>query len=339
MSSLRFHCSTFLAICAMACCLLTTAVTAQNFPDEQKDDKISTMGAFIIWVEPDYHDLVRGEPGWNHPRPNHWTSPAMIDHLTVIGRSKVHQDNDGTDSGGATVGVAGTVVKDSDFALVPAIGFTEGPDLTNEVHTEIYKLKLVDPSCRFTLRVGTDAGVAQASFGEVEDNNPGPADDFPAESFFNVFFEMDTPFGTLHNQPSDPLLIVNNAVDDLPPHVVYIHGETAAVPIYFKDGLDAGKRFGMLRLAGHGAHFSCERGEQKAPPTCPESYVPEQCNDDEKLLGAVTEAVFSGRMMDCADCSEVATGPISPPPEIPFWMIVLILILLVVILIVVIRKP
>lgn len=316
---------------------------AQTFPGVcPDDDVISSLGSFIIWVEQDYRPMVSALPGWNVPAPNHWTSPTMQDSSTTIGHSCVHDDDDASDSGGTAVGTAGTMVRDSDFAFVPTAGFTEGPAGTREVHTEIWKLRLEEPGCGFALRVGTGSGVSPASFGEVEDNNPG-ADDFPAESFFNVFFELDVPlFGgtTLYNQASDPLVVVNDALDQLPPRVIYIHGETPAVPIYFKNGPDIGKRFGFLRLAGHGSNFACE-----VQPTgnCPEVDLSRECPDSAELMAALDKAVEAGLLMDCPDCKDEPTTEPVPPEEKPdpcrIWIIlVIILVVIVIILIIIIIR-
>lgn len=199
----------------------------------------------------------------------------MLDTATTIGRSCVHLDGDSTDTGGATVGVAGTNVSDSSFALVPTGDFTEGPGGTREVHTELRSMNLVADACPalctgtgngvpITVRAGVGTGVALATVGEVE-TLPGGGD-FPAESFFDVFVEIDTPFfggTTLANSASNPLLVVDPALDALPPKVVYIHGETNAVPVSFVDGPSAGQVFGYLRLAGHGAGFVANCGDNE----------------------------------------------------------------------------
>ena len=53
-----------------------------------------------------------------------------------------------------------------------------------------------------------------------------------------------------------PLIITNLSLTGFPPTVVYIHGETAAVPLKFKASnppyWSAGDIFGYVVLAGHG---------------------------------------------------------------------------------------
>ncbi len=245
MSKLRIS-ATFLAGVMMALCLLPGSAGAQLFPAAPGDDTTASLGQAIIWVSPPFRNLVSALPGWNSP---HWTTPVMFDGNTIIGRSAVHLDADPNDLGGTPVGTAGTIVADANFAIVPVNNFTEGPPGTRELHTEIYSLIMTDFSLGLTVRGGTGAGVALPSFGEVEAKG---TNDFPAESFFNIFIEMDTPFyggTTLFNLT--PMLVVNPDLMALPPTVVYIHEETTAVAVFFRDGPSAGSLFGYLRLAGH----------------------------------------------------------------------------------------
>ena len=222
------------------------------------DHKMLSIGKFQILVNPVFRDLMAGYPGYDSI--SKLTSPRLIDRNTVVGESAYHLDGDATDSGGATVGTAGTMISDSDFSLVPP-GF-EGPAGSREVHTEIRELDLALGPIH--VRAGLDAPDQPISPGEVESQSAtgNPAQDFPADSFFNVFVEIDLPAvfdfdgATLFN--SDPLLIVGNNINSLPPKVVYIHGNTEAVPVFFKStktDWQAGDLFGWLVLAGHGAGF------------------------------------------------------------------------------------
>jgi hypothetical protein len=96
------------------------------------------------------------------------------------------------------------------------------------------------------------------------------AGDFPAQSFFDVFVEVnlprvpytmsDTDFpatgAVLYNDASNPLLIENLSITNLPPEATYVHGQSTAVPIRFRDNHPpywvAGDVLGYLTLAGHG---------------------------------------------------------------------------------------
>lgn len=223
------------------------------------DDTIPSMGKFRILVAPEFRSLMTGYPGWDGT--SRLDSPTLFDPATVIGRSAPHVDGDATDTGGAVVGTAGTVISDGSFSLVPS--GIEGPAGSREIHTEIVTLNLTGFGA--AVRAGSAAPAQPISPGEVESLDPtgNPVNDFPSESFFNVFVEIDLPAGagfpggTLYN-PS-PLVVISNKVERLPPQVVYIHGNTSAVPILFRS-TNAGfwladDLFGHLVLAGHGSNF------------------------------------------------------------------------------------
>ncbi|MCH7580227.1 MAG: hypothetical protein IIB22_08295, partial [Chloroflexi bacterium] len=221
------------------------------------DDKMTSLGKFQIEVHPAFQPLMAGYPGYDATEFT-LTSPTLHDPNTVVGRSVYHLDGDTTDAGGAIVGSAKTIISDSTFSLVPAF---EGPPGSREIHTEIRELNL--KAGAVAVRAGIDAPDQPISPGEVESKDPTGASDFPADSFFNVFVEVDLPAvasfpgGTLFN--SSPLLVVNEDIISLPPKVVYRHGNSSAVPVYFKTTSvpfwTAGDLFGWLVLAGHGAGF------------------------------------------------------------------------------------
>ena len=281
--------------------LLVSPAFAQTFPATAGDDTTPSLGKAVIWVAPTFRPLVNTMPGWGLPQANHWTTPLMYDPATVIGRSAPHSDGGATDAGGTPVGTAGTIVSDTSFSVVPTFNFTEGPAGTKEIHTEMYKLHMQDLcGTNFAIRGGTGAGVPFASFGEVE-AKPGSTD-FPAESFFNVFVEIDTPFfggTTLYNMV--PLLVVNPNLDNLPPNVVYIHEETGAVPVFFKNGPHAGQLFGKLRLAGH-----------KTGGQCTNPCNVSQCPAAQELDAALDEQP----LMKCRNCgiTVIDIDPIDDEP-------------------------
>lgn len=102
-----------------------------------------------------------------------------------------------------------------------------------------------------------------------------------AQSFFNINVTVALPAVTetatmndfpyvsaygfqvalLTNDPANPLVIINTNVTALPPTVVYIHGFTAPVPLYFANNnppyWSAGDCFGYVTLAGHGVFTLC----------------------------------------------------------------------------------
>ena len=181
----------------------------------------------------------------------------------IIGYSDPHEDGDASDTGGTPVGTMGTIISDADFPLVPP-GF-QGPPGTREVHTELRELSMSNAD-GVAVRAGTDLGLPMNP-GEVESLSGGSGDpdlDFPAESFFDVFVEIDLPETTEHPAVtvynSDPLLLINNNVIALPSRMIYVTGNDSAIPLYYRnnhpDGdWNAGDLFGWLTTAAIGVDF------------------------------------------------------------------------------------
>jgi hypothetical protein len=263
------------------CCIMPIVAGAQaSFP--AKDTKTAaTVGTAVFWVHPKYRSLVSNLDGWDASK-NQFTIKNMQDLKSQIANSDQHLDDDAADINGTAVGDDNTIVSDSDFIALPVTVFTPGPPNTKEVHTEIYKLKMVKGD--FTLRAGPGADVKdpdKKSLGEVEAKQASSV--FPAESFFNVFVEIDTPFkvgtGVLYNKA--PLIVVADNLNSFPPTAVYTHrGTSEAVPIFFKG--HHGPPFGHLILAGHGVNVEVrpfhERMERVKPMKC------SQCKDKGKPI-------------------------------------------------------
>jgi hypothetical protein len=245
-----------------------TAAPGTGFPAGPADDITRSLGSFRILVHPQFRPLMAGYPGYDGL--SRLQSPNLFDPHTVIGRSAVHTDGDATDSGGTSVGTASTLISDSTFSLLPP-GF-EGPPGTREVHTEVRSLNMTSWQCAgvpgVAVRAGTHAPGRPISPGEVESQNTGT--DFPAESFFDVFAEIDLPAaagfpgGTLYNPV--PLLVENINLTSFPPRVVYRHANSNAVPVRFRDSnpgfWNAGDLFGWVVLAGHAPGFDCGDTEE-----------------------------------------------------------------------------
>ncbi len=116
--------------------------------------------------------------------------------------------------------------------------------------------------------IGSSLPLNRRSIGMVQQTVSG--NDFPARSFFDVFVEVtlprvpftmaDTDFpatgAVLYNDVSNPLLIENLSITNLPPEATYVHGQSTAVPIRFKSAHPpfwaADDVLGYLTLAGHG---------------------------------------------------------------------------------------
>ena len=82
-------------------------------------------------------------------------------------------------------------------------------------------------------------------------------------------------------------MVHSPSIDSLPPSVVYIHGLTSAVEVFFKN---TGQRFGYLRLAGHQA---APGGQERCQDPC--GY----CEVREDLENALEDAWNNLERMDC----------------------------------------
>jgi hypothetical protein len=258
---------------------------AENFP-EAGIDITPSLGQFALRLNKEMGDK------FGFDCPGNWDdlddkcviwSPVLFDFNTKIGRSAEHSDDSNTDKTiGAEICEDGTYdtcavfkadpVKDKDLKPFPMSGFEEGPADTPEVHTEILSLNMTDlgesDGCGFSsnaVRAGdamTKVPLAKRkrSLGEVEslkllDILP-PPDDFPAESFFNMFVEVDLdwapgggPEMTVYND-SIPLTVYNSKLEGFPPQVIYVHGGSmGAAPV--RD-VETDKLVGWIVLAGHG---------------------------------------------------------------------------------------
>jgi hypothetical protein len=251
--------------------LFAAAAQAQSFPVAAGDDITTSLGSFRIVVRPQFQPLMAGYPGYN-PGTHRLQSPILSDQSTSIGRSAAMGDGSALDTGGIAVGTAGTLVKDSDMTILPGDFVAVGPG-NREVHTDVAKFDLAGSGAH--VRAGT-ASDRPLSPGEVQSkaNNGVPANDFPAQSFFDIFVDVDLPGlpgGTATLINNTPLLVENTNLTNppgLPPKVIYIHGNSTAVPILFQSDnpgfWHAGDVFGDLVLAGHGEGYNINNGADVA---------------------------------------------------------------------------
>ncbi|MBI3785750.1 MAG: hypothetical protein HY270_20345, partial [Deltaproteobacteria bacterium] len=156
------------------------------------------------------------------------------------------------------------LLADGQFTVRPS--FAEGQDGTREVHTYIESIHLTGGG--FEVRAGNQAPLRPLSLGEVESlsgNSGDPTRDFPASSFFDVFVEVVVPalggFPSVQLVNVDPLLVQSESITTFPPTVLYVHGNSSAVPLYFYAdiagiGIHRGDLFGQLTVAGHGVGFT-----------------------------------------------------------------------------------
>jgi len=213
-------------------------------------------------------------------------APKLYEAKTRVGRSAPHKDSNSrssTDKRGAWVCQKGSwdkceeffgeKVKDSDFVEVlffPLKGSDEygedGPVGTQEVHTQMLSLNMRNGLN--AVRAGSAAPSQPRSIGEVESQSPpdGPGG-FPAESFFNLYVEVDMDFDgqevdfTLLNHVTEPLVVLGTGLTKFPPKLIYTHSATEwAAPFYRKGG--GNEVVAYITMAGHGISYKCARCEQ-----------------------------------------------------------------------------
>ena len=252
-----------LALTAALVAVAVPSLAAGTFPTKN-DDRMTSLGQFRIFVRCEWRPLVAGYPGYN-PATYRLESPLLFDPETKIGRSTAFTEGSPADTGGIPVGTANTLVKDSHLTYPPGDpAWNETPGPRREIHTEVRSINLTSGPVWVHAGAEILAPGSHFSPGEVESWNAvgDSANDLPARSFFNVFCEVFLPGlggtgGIIYNR--DPLIIKNANVQTVPPRVVYEHGNSGAVPVYFKaDNLPywkAGDLFGYLVLAGHGASY------------------------------------------------------------------------------------
>ena len=259
----------FLPMFGLVLVALNTGATLQaQFPG-RGDDVTPSLGQFNVVVDPHFETIIKSNPGYapflsNRGGELNFTSPILFDPTTTIGRSDPLSAGSAEDTAGVLAGIlAPHLLQDGQFTVRPS--FAEGPDGTREVHTFIESIHLMGSG--FEVKAGNQAPLRPLSAGEVESlsgNSGDPTLDFPADSFFDVFVEVDVPalggFPTVQLVNVDPLLVQSESITSFPPTVLYIHGNSSAVPLYFYAdipgfGIHRGDLFGQLTVAGHGVGF------------------------------------------------------------------------------------
>jgi hypothetical protein len=250
------------------------------------DDSTFSLGEFQIvldnpWVKI-FNALLANSPWGGSGTSGHFriyhngtfTSPALYDPATKIGRSDAFYPNTAVDYAGALAGAAPgrTYVTQSQLVLHPS--WPGPPAGALVVHTFLKSMNLADTftgNYGFTVKAGMQAPTRPVCAGQVEGGSATA--DFPANSFFNVFVVVNIPASAL--MPAlelvnvDPLLVQHTNIAFFPPHLVYYHENISAVPIYFNKAVtihnpltgadiqvNRGDLFGQLTLAGHGISFS-----------------------------------------------------------------------------------
>jgi hypothetical protein len=239
-------------------------------------------------------------------------TPVLTDSATLVLRSVAHRDGDTADSG-ATVGdgtsgdandTGARTVADADLSWVPLdISGAKVTGVTRQVHTELLSLNLTGSG--WSVRAGLSQAPDQSiSPGEVvsQDTTGNPASDFPADSYFNVFFEIDTPaaYGSMTLINKIPF-VVRTTINEFPPFGgAYVHdfepALTFAIPLYMKSSPST--LVGYLRKGVHVVESA------QNPPTDEEVEehfeeivqvpLPPECGECGNLGFAVVPFMFGG---------------------------------------------
>ena len=264
-------------------------MAAQTFATYPAGDDVTTsMGQFQIvldarWVRI-FDTLIANSPlnnvtvthrkGFRLYHNGVFTSPTLFDFQTKIGRSDAFTVGSPLEYAGVLAGQAPgrTYVNESQIVLHPT--WPGPPSGAREVHTFLKSMNMTDQLTThfgFSVKAGMLAPTRPVCAGQVEGGDA--LNDFPANSFFNVYVVVDIPGGGLLPAIQlvnvDPLLVQHTNISYFPPHVVYQHENPAAVPVYFNTNMiihdpntgqdipvARGTLFGQLVLAGHGVSFS-----------------------------------------------------------------------------------
>ncbi len=202
------------------------------------------------------------------------TSPTMYDFGTRIGRSDAFTAGSPVEYAGVLAGQAPgrTYVNESQIVVHPT--WPGPPSGAREIHTFLKSMHMTDAFSThlgFSVKAGMEAPTRPVCAGQVEGGSA--VNDFPANSFFNVYVVVDIPGGgslpPIQLVNVEPLLVQQTNISYFPPHVIYQHNNSTAVSMYFNTNLvihdpitgddisvPRGALFGQLVLAGHGASFS-----------------------------------------------------------------------------------
>ncbi len=302
--------------------LIPIQALALNFPPAGVDATTS-LGKFSIRLTQPAGQAWFGIPNCPWGNPNCLIhSRLLYDGHTEIGRSDPHQDGDVIDEvDGAEICQAPSfppmspctsylpnLVKDDDFPMFPpldGVPFDEGPNGTKEIRTQVLSLNMTDlGKCGTHSNDVVRVSSLLPSIGEVE-SLPGSSD-FPAESFFDMFVEVDvdlTSVGlgvkTLYN--NQPLLVQNGQLNQLPPSVLYTHDVSNTSPLVYDK--QTGDTIGWIELAGHGVDGIVSLEHQ-------------ECDDYDKNRRSAFNTTYDQMIKKDLDLIAKGCYPILPQPEL-----------------------
>ncbi len=231
----------------LCCGWLVPAAQAQPFPP-RGDDQFPSKGIFKVTLSPALGGAV-------------FTINAT-DPNTVILRSSSHMDGgavgdiSGLMGSGASpcVGDPAPGVTDAQIGVHP-VGYESGT--VNEVHTKMCWLSMSGGG--WTIRAGEAAPGQADSLGEVESRNPITRTGFPADSFFNLYFEVDVPAtagGPMTVCNFAPLLVEAKGITAFPPaQDDYLHSFKIRGKVALFDCV-TGCFVGWLEEGAHGVSYN-----------------------------------------------------------------------------------
>ncbi len=115
------------------------------------------------------------------------------------------------------------------------------------IDTEIVSMCLTNGLVTLKVGQGQGGGITQQSLGAIAEQSN---DDTLAESFFDVFFEVDGFANLLYNQTALRLSVGQSLIDCVPPQTTYLH-PTGCIPLYTSPTVGEGVLVANLIDAQH----------------------------------------------------------------------------------------
>jgi hypothetical protein len=271
---LRFRWVVLAAVCI--CLVGISSARADSFPvtpvDQTGISSFGPMNVYIV-VNQAWRPYVQFEvanshlSGWSYNTATGVLScNGPYDPAVMIGNSKSITAGSNDALNGTTVGVAApATISTGNIPVIPA-SFTGVAGTTNEVIDKIVTMNATTNGGT-QVRVGTAATDVPASVGMVQSLSPSgvAANDFPAQSFFDVFADITIPFdsgsGTsTFGNTQTPMVIQSSGLTSLPsivlPHFTISTGATIYAQGNGPGSLNlwyTGDSFGTAYLGGVGA--------------------------------------------------------------------------------------
>jgi hypothetical protein len=234
------------------------------------NENTQSLGQFIIMVAAPFQAALNGVQGYD-PTSGLFISPLLYDSNTIIGTSTAYTDGSrpasltvGATASGPPAVTAVTETNTNAPTAVPA-GYPTGQDA---ISTAILNTSLAANGFQVNIGASYPSGgnaAGMVDLGEVQASNcsnnvPAGCNDFPAQSFFDVFADISVPgLGDFSNPSNQPLVVSSTlpAGSSLPPKVLYVHGQSGSVSIVGDTNNPnfAGDTLGTFVLTGHGASY------------------------------------------------------------------------------------